>query len=174
MKAKSAITLGAIVALAAFAYLSSQSAPVISDEEHTYVGNLVWYNSYEKGLRLAEEQNKPVMLYFWATWCKFCRKLESEVFPDPEVNAFLRQNFVLVAVNVDTDKQVTSLYGVQYPPAMIFITPQERVMERIMGYVPKDTFFPTAKRVLERYQQNSSERLTASGSASATSDAENP
>jgi len=174
VRTKSAITLGAIVALAVFAYLSSKSAPIISDEEHTYVGSLVWYNSYDRGLRLAEEQNKPVMLYFWATWCKFCRKLESEVFPDPQVNALLRQNFVLVAVNVDTDKRVSSKYGVQYPPAMIFITPREEVLERVMGYVPKDDFLSYAKQVFQRYHQNSSELSTASGSASASSAAENP
>ena len=151
MNPKTLITVGALLAIGAFAVLSAKTTPVVSDKEHTYVGDLVWLNSYEAGLEKAKQENKPVLLYFWATWCKFCRKLNTEVFPDPEVNSLLRERFVLVAINIDQNREITQKYGVQYPPAEIFVDADGRVIAKVMGYTPKENFLRYINSVLAGY-----------------------
>ncbi len=151
MNPKTLITVVALVAIGAFAVLSAKTTPVISDKEHTYVGDLVWLNSYEAGLEKAKQENKPVLLYFWATWCKFCRKLNTEVFPDPEVNSLLRERFVLVAINIDQNKEIPQKYGVQYPPAEIFVDADGNVITKVMGYTPKENFLRYINMVLAQY-----------------------
>ncbi len=151
MSPKTLITLGALVAVAAFAVLSAKTTPVVSDKEHTYVGNLVWLNSYEAGLEKAKQENKPVLLYFWATWCKYCRQMNEEVYPDPEVNSLLRERFVLVAVNIDKNKEVAQKYGVQYPPAEVFVDAEGRVITSIFGFAPKDYLLQHMRAALAKY-----------------------
>jgi thioredoxin-related protein len=151
MNPKTLITVAALIAIAAFAVLSAKTTPVVSDKDHTYVGDLVWLNSYEAGLEKAKQENKPVLLYFWATWCKFCRKLNTEVFPDPEVNSLLRERFVLVAINIDQNKEIPQKYGVQYPPAEIFVDADGNVITKVMGYTPKENFLRYINTVLAQY-----------------------
>jgi thioredoxin-related protein len=151
MNPKTLITVAALIAIAAFAVLSAKTTPVVSDKDHTYVGDLVWLNSYEAGLEKAKQENKPVLLYFWATWCKFCRKLNTEVFPDPEVNSLLRERFVLVAINIDQNKEIPQKYGVQYPPAEIFVDADGNVITSVMGYTPKENFLRYINTVLAQY-----------------------
>ena len=47
------------------------------------------------GLQKALEENKPVFIDFWATWCKNCHAMEKTTFLDPDVRARL-ENFVVV------------------------------------------------------------------------------
>jgi thiol-disulfide isomerase/thioredoxin len=70
---------------------------------------------------LADTQKKPVLIDFWATWCKPC--LESM----PDLNAFYKAHQAkvgLLGLNLDTKgwataKPVVAKYALSYPIAVI-------------------------------------------------------
>ncbi len=152
MKPKTTLTFAALGVVLLFIFIAGKTTPVISDKEHTFVGDLTWLNSYEAGLEKASQENKPVLLYFWATWCQYCAKLNNEVFPDPEVNSILKEKFVLVAINIDEDKDgISKIYGVQYPPAEIFVDYEGNVITKVMGYTPKENFIIYIEEALRKF-----------------------
>lgn len=51
--------------------------------------------SFAALLEAAERSNKPVLVDFWATWCKNCAKMEKTTFHDPGVEGRLRKFTVL-------------------------------------------------------------------------------
>jgi thiol:disulfide interchange protein len=63
-------------------------------------------NDYEAALKLAKEKNKPLMIDFTGWACVNCRKMEEQVWPDPEVSKLIKENFVLVSLYVDDKKKL--------------------------------------------------------------------
>lgn len=62
---------------------------------------------YEEALKLAKEKHKPIMIDFTGWNCVNCRKMEENVWPDPEVKK-LMDKFILVSLYVDDRKRLAA------------------------------------------------------------------
>src|SRR5690606_38908243 len=67
---------------------------------------LVAYKDFEEGLAAAKEQNKPIILDFTGWACVNCRKMEEQVWSEPEVFDILRNDYVLISLYVDDRKEL--------------------------------------------------------------------
>jgi thioredoxin-related protein len=153
MKPKKIITIAALVTIVIFVYYSISAAPLISDSNYTYISGMKWYQTYEKGLEVAKAENKPIFYYAWAIWCQYCEKLHTEVFPDPQVSSIMQEHFVLVAIDLDTNKADADRFGISYPPHMLFLTKDGEVITRIPGYVPASQLVPILSAIAEGHEQ---------------------
>ncbi len=59
------------------------------------------YFDYEQGLACAKKQNKPVFLVFKGHACSNCKKMESSVWTNPEVQKMLAEKYVIVELYTD-------------------------------------------------------------------------
>jgi thiol:disulfide interchange protein DsbD len=64
------------------------------------------FYDYEQGLAYAQSVNKPVLLDFTGWSCTNCRKMEENVWSDPEVLKRLREDYVLISLYVDDRTQL--------------------------------------------------------------------
>ena len=62
------------------------------------------YKDYELGIQKAVEQQKPILLDFTGWACVNCRKMEENVWSDPEVYPILRDKFIIISLYVDDRK----------------------------------------------------------------------
>ena len=94
---------------------------------------------------LAKQQNKAVMLDFYADWCGYCIKYERYIFPAPKVKAQM-DNIVLLQADVTkmdkTDTELMTALGVSLPPAILFFGKdgKEIALSRIVGEMNVDEF----------------------------------
>ena len=72
-------------------------------DKHGLQANVV--NNYEQAVKLSKEQNKPILIDFTGWACVNCRKMEENVWTDPEVMAEIQNKFILVSLYVD-DKEL--------------------------------------------------------------------
>jgi thiol:disulfide interchange protein DsbD len=58
-------------------------------------------NDYTKALAMAKVQQKPILIDFTGWACVNCRKMEEQVWTDPAVQSFIKENFILLSLYVD-------------------------------------------------------------------------
>ncbi len=77
------------------------NAPVSDHKKEHCPNDLPCFHNYDEALAYARKVKKPLMLDFTGWACVNCRKMESQVWPDPEVDKRLRNDVVLVSLYVD-------------------------------------------------------------------------
>jgi thiol:disulfide interchange protein len=143
---------------------------------------MVTYFDYTEALEVARKVGKPLMLDFTGINCVNCRKMEGQVWSDPEVMQRLKTDFVIVSLYVDVqdvdlpageqyfskalDKQVETLgdrnadlqvkaFGANTQPYYFFIDGKEnRLAEEGYGYDPGvSKFIRLLDNVKQEYQK---------------------
>jgi thiol:disulfide interchange protein DsbD len=89
-------------------------------------------NNYAAALDSARKQNKPLLIDFTGWACVNCRKMEENVWTQPEVHDFIKNNYILVSLYVD-DRELLP------------------VEERIASYVTKDGHTKKIKTVGDKW-----------------------
>ena len=74
------------------------------------------FNTLEDAKAYAKQVNKPIMIDFTGWGCVNCRKMEEQVWVDPEVHRILKEDLVLVSLYVDEK--------VKLPEAEEYTTPE--------------------------------------------------
>lgn len=120
-------------------------------------------NDYEAALKLAKQENKPILIDFTGWACVNCRKMEENVWSKPEVSAYMKAHFILVSLYVDDRKALASPYlfgtkeinttGDQWAtfesrnfrqvtqPLYVILDPNQQLMNRPVGYTPDDKVY---------------------------------
>jgi len=92
----------------------------------------------------ANAQGKRLLIIWEQRGCIYCNKMHNEVFPDPAIDALIREKFYVVQMNLFGDVEVTDLdgtvmaerdmagrWGVIFTPTMMFMRDGEA--DQVMG-----------------------------------------
>jgi thiol:disulfide interchange protein len=90
---------------------------------------LPWQHSLEEAMQQAREQNKPIFIDFWASWCKNCLAMDATTFNDEAVQARLG-DFILVKFQAENPeeeeiKKVLQRFQIVGLPSYVVLTPKQ-------------------------------------------------
>lgn len=108
-------TLALLVAL----FSTSSSAATKPPEDRWLYGAA----SYARALELQREFGVPLIVYFYADWCPFCRQLDSQYLPSAPVQEYLR-GVVKIRINPEdgpSDRELGARFGVRGYPSFFVI-----------------------------------------------------
>ncbi len=64
------------------------------------------FKDFDEGLAFAKENNKPILLDFTGWACVNCRKMEENVWSEPDIFPILKNDYVLISLYVDDRKEL--------------------------------------------------------------------
>ena len=82
---------------------------------------------------LVLENEKPVLLDFWASWCGPCRMIA----PVLEEIASEREDIVVGKINVDEEPELAAQFGVMSIPTLV-VMKDGKAVNQALGARPKD------------------------------------
>lgn len=78
----------------------------------------------EQALTQAQQENKPVLLDYYASWCTACKEMDLRTFSDPTVSK-LMDKYALIRVDVSKNtadiQSLQQRYKVLAPPSIVFL-----------------------------------------------------
>ena len=101
---------------------------------HAQPRSIEWQKDYGAAVKMARQAGKPLLIDFWASWCKPCKAMDEQVWPRPEVQR-LSARFVCVSLDFDRSGSEVRRFDVHFIPATIIVDPWNNVMYRHDGYV---------------------------------------
>ena len=69
------------------------------------------FKDLREDLAEANEEGKRLVLFFEQRGCIYCTKMHTEVFPRPEIDSYIRENFFVVQLNLHGETEVTDFDG---------------------------------------------------------------
>lgn len=107
--------------------------------EDTPKPTIGWATSYAEGMATAKAQNRPVLIKFSAEWCKWCERMDVEVFVDDPVIQAL-QGYTCIKVDVDKRPDVAMAYSVRSLPRVVVVNTHQEIVGDWLGYLRPDRF----------------------------------
>jgi len=112
-----------------------------------------WYNDWDAGMEAARKEKKPVLVDFYADWCKWCHVMDEETFSDPEIKKIFASDWITIRIDTEdtetigtfksetlTFRQMSGSFGVTGLPSYLFIDTKGEPVTIIPGYIPKEKF----------------------------------
>lgn len=114
----------------------------------------VKWMDFQEALNVQVNQKKPIMVFIYTNWCKFCKMMERDIFQNEKAVKYLNEKFIPVRLNAETKDTIklnnqvytyhqeyktnelalSLLQGKLSYPTTVFITPDNK-MQRIPGYL---------------------------------------
>lgn len=73
------------------------------------------FKDMTEDLAEANAEGKRLMVIWEQRGCIYCTKMQTEIFPDPAIDAMIRENFFVVQMNLFGDVEVTDFDGTTLP-----------------------------------------------------------
>lgn len=91
--------------------------------------------NYEKSPgKWVYEGNKPCIVDFYADWCGPCKRVAPIL---KELAETYKKEIVIYKINVDQEKELASVFGIQSIPSILFV-PKEGQPQMAQGALPKE------------------------------------
>jgi uncharacterized protein YyaL (SSP411 family) len=124
--------------------------------------NLIhWHEWGDDAFRKAQEQDKPLMLFLTAFWCRFCQRMDEGAFSDDENIALLNAYFIAIRVEDSQRPDVNTRYNLNGWPTIAFMAPPGELLGAT-NYLPSEEFGNLLARLYTGYREKKDEIRSAS------------
>jgi thioredoxin-related protein len=105
-----------------------------------------------KAQKMAEAEQKKIVVHVYTDWCAWCKKLEREVYTDVRIGDVVNEYFYAVRLNAESDEEIifngrkismrdlSQSFGVKTYPGTVFIDSNGQTIGQQTGYMEVEVF----------------------------------
>ncbi|WP_035643647.1 thioredoxin family protein [Flavobacterium sp. ASV13] len=110
---------------------------------------------YKTALENAKKEGKPLFIMLYADWCPHCNQMKKEVFSDPNVMSFLKENYICIWKNIEKEEGIAlkNKYNTKSLPTFLFLDANETLLYALKGEMKTAEFMTEAKYALNSRMQ---------------------
>ncbi len=127
-----------VVALASFVWFAPQArADALRQPGPASPPNTVaiaWFHDLYEAHKRSVETGRPMVIVFGASWCHYCREMESTTLRNGYLAEYITANFIPVHLDKDRDKRVADILKVKPIPCTVILSPDAQVLGTVLGY----------------------------------------
>ncbi len=97
----------------------------------------------------AKAEKRFVLLDLEAVWCHWCHVMDEKTYSDPEVKKLIKDKYIPVRVDQDTNLELSNRYGDWGWPATIIFAPDGTEIVKLRGYIPPVRMISILKAIIE-------------------------
>ncbi|MCA9049754.1 MAG: thioredoxin family protein, partial [Planctomycetaceae bacterium] len=109
-----------------------------------------WYPGFEDAQRSASDSGQPLLLHFHATYCGPCRRMNREVFGEPDVQQRLRNGIAAAEVDVSEHPEIAQRYGASTVPRDVVVFPDGSIETVNVGFMPRAAYMSMLASIADR------------------------
>jgi len=90
---------------------------------------------WNKAKQIAKDQNKLILIDFYATWCGPCKAFSAKLAENKDLQNQLSKDFVMLKYNAEKDKKfnLTKKFHINAYPTFVAISPNVQYVDRMIG-----------------------------------------
>lgn len=110
---------------------------------------------YKTALENAKKEGKPLFIMLYADWCPHCNQMKKEVFSDPNVMSFLKENYICIWKNIEKEEGIAlkNKYNTKSLPTFLFLDANETLLYALKGEMKTPEFMSEVKYALNSRMQ---------------------
>lgn len=93
-----------------------------------------WYKDLKLAAADSERLQKPMLLKFTASWCRYCTKMGRIAFSNEMVVRSVNRYFIPITVDADAHPELVKSLRVKKFPSTIVLSPDLKVLKTMVGY----------------------------------------
>lgn len=137
----------------------------VSDEiENLAAEEQIDWKDYEGRISLAENESKPVLLDFYATWCGPCQQMDEDVYTQQKV-IDKSEELVCIKVDIDQKSDLADENSIEFVPTTVYLSPDGEELFRREGYRNADAVISDMDKALQESGINVESERSSSDSS---------
>ena len=106
-------------------------------------------------LEKAKTENKPVLLWCYATWCPHCKTMKAGVFIDQAVADYFNRTFICTSQDMEKGEgiELNKELKITSYPTFVFYDPNGTIIYRVEGELKSNVFIQEGKNALTQKRQ---------------------
>jgi thioredoxin-related protein len=110
------------------------------------------WRKFDTGVAEAKKAKKKILIDVYTDWCKWCKKLDAEVYTDAKIVEYVNKNYIPIKVNGEskekliykgesmTEAGLTQSFGITGFPTILFLESNGDAINKLGSFVPADQF----------------------------------